>query len=422
MISILTPVHPASLPFLAEAKASLAAQNFKGNWEWIICQNSGALIPAEIAADEHVRLLDGLGVGLGWLKARCAQASRGEILVELDADDLLLPETLSTVVQAFEDPAVMMIYSNNAAFHNQTWEPYGYSGYWGWRERPFTWPPGPRGHVLREMIAWGPSAQMMRRIEWAPDHVRAWRRTAYEAVGGHDTSLGFGDDHDLSCRFYLAYGQAGLRHLDQCLYLYRLHGQNASQVFNGQVQAQTEQNYVKYSRVMAQRWAKDNGLRCLSLGGRFNAWPGFEVVDVEGDGLRADLRLDWPFADSSVGVIQASHIFEHLPDSVHTMNEAYRVLAPGGWLFIDVPSTDGRGAFQDPTHVSFWNEHSIWYYTNRDFARFIQPAYRGRFQVSRLLTYFPSEFERQHNIPIVQADLIALKPLYDERPVGGVLI
>ena len=28
------------------------------------------------------------------------------------------------------------------------------------------------------------------------------------------------------------------------------------------------------------------------------------------------------------------------------------------------PSTDGRGAYQDPTHVAFYNENSFWYYTN----------------------------------------------------------
>jgi hypothetical protein len=103
------------------------------------------------------------------------------------------------------------------------------------------------------------------------------------------------------------------------------------------------------------------------------------------------------------------------------MNEAFRVLAPGGWLLIEVPSTDGRGAFQDPTHVSFWNENSIWYYTNRNFSRFI-PSFKGRFQNSRTVTYFPSEFERVHNMAVVQSDLIALKGDYAKRPVGEVLI
>jgi hypothetical protein len=66
------------------------------------------------------------------------------------------------------------------------------------------------------------------------------------------------------------------------------------------------------------------------------------------------------------------------------MKELYRVLAPGGYALIQVPSTDGRGAFQDPTHVSFWNENSFLYYTNRDWAQYIDTPVR--FQAMRLFT------------------------------------
>ena len=53
---------------------------------------------------------------------------------------------------------------------------------------------------------------------------------------------------------------------------------------------------------------------------------------------------------------------EHLPDRVRTMNESWRCLQPGGLLDIFVPTTDGRGAWQDPTHVSMWNVNSMFYY------------------------------------------------------------
>jgi hypothetical protein len=54
------------------------------------------------------------------------------------------------------------------------------------------------------------------------------------------------------------------------------------------------------------------------------------------------------------------------------MNELYRVLADHGVAEIIVPSTDGPGAFQDPTHRSFWNRNSFRYYTAGD-------PYRERF-------------------------------------------
>ena len=37
-------------------------------------------------------------------------------------------------------------------------------------------------------------------------------------------------------------------------------------------------------------------------------------------------------------------------------------MQPGGKAEIAVPTTDGSGAFQDPTHVSFWNRRSFLYY------------------------------------------------------------
>jgi hypothetical protein len=94
------------------------------------------------------------------------------------------------------------------------------------------------------------------------------------------------------------------------------------------------------------------------------------------------------------------------------MSEIHRVLCDGGWAFIDVPSTDGRGAFQDPTHVSFWNENSFWYYTRRQQAQFIDNT-TIRFQAFRLETLFESEWDKQHNIPVVKAVLCAVKS--DER-------
>jgi SAM-dependent methyltransferase len=95
---------------------------------------------------------------------------------------------------------------------------------------------------------------------------------------------------------------------------------------------------------------------------------------------------------------------EHLVDKQKTMQEIHRVLAPGGILLSQTPSTDGRGAWQDPTHVSFWNENSFWYYTRPQQMQFIHNK-EIRFFESTLRTIFPSEWHKQNNIPYVQAFL-----------------
>jgi SAM-dependent methyltransferase len=102
----------------------------------------------------------------------------------------------------------------------------------------------------------------------------------------------------------------------------------------------------------------------LNLGSSDATLSGFTNVDIlPGPGiLVADLMKSWPWADDSVDYVRASHVIEHLPDKIFTMNELWRVLRPGSRADIAVPTTDGPGAFQDPTHVSFWNRRSFLYY------------------------------------------------------------
>lgn len=421
MISIITPVYHKSLPYLAETYDSLLKQTYS-DWEWVTVLNNGGTIPEEISKDPRVKIFtveddDPEHNRIGRLKGFACSKATGDIFVELDSDDILTPTALEQIHNAFKDPKVAMVYSNSASFQHGTWESPKFGEEYGWKSRPYFY----KEYQLNEMVAWPVSAHMMRAIFWAPDHVRAWRAGAYKAIGGHNPDIKTGDDHELCCRLYIQYGVEGFKHIDECLYLYRLHGENACVTHNAEVIAQNNQNYLDYSRNIMLRWANDNKLLKVDLGGRINAWKDFITVDLFDADITADLNKPWPFEDNSVGIIRASHLFEHLKDPIHTMNEAFRVLAPGGWLLIEVPSTDGRGAFQDPTHVSFWNENSIWYYTNRNFSRFI-PSFNGRFQNSRTVTYFPSEFERVHNMAVVQADLIAVKGDYAIRPVGEVLI
>jgi SAM-dependent methyltransferase len=126
--------------------------------------------------------------------------------------------------------------------------------------------------------------------------------------------------------------------------------------------------------------ARETPIR-LNLGCCDALLPDYVNVDiVEGPAIQvADLRQRWPWADGSIDHVRAWDIIEHLPDKIFTMNELCRVLRPGGTAEIVVPTTDGTGAFQDPTHVSFWNRRSFLYYEAGN-------PYRERFAASYGIT------------------------------------
>lgn len=361
MISIITPFSKTHEPYLQEAYESIKEQTYR-DFEWVLVPNGGGVVPDNIKAEPWVKIYDFPGQVLpdgrcriGELKRFACQKAVGEIIAEFDADDMLMPTCLEKVAKGIDEGAVF-VYSNNADFEDGTWKSRTFGPYYGWESRPFEY----KGHQLIETLSFPPTAHAMRFIFWSPDHIRAWSAKAYWEIGGHDESMEMGDDHDLMCRFYIRFGSAGFRLFNEVLYLYRRHNKNNCVNYNHIVQKETIGNYLKYSRDMATRWAGDLGLMLLDLGEHRSSWGGYMAVDKYPPAdIVADLNGTWPFPDDKVGVIRASHIFEHLKDPIHTMNEAYRVLAPGGWLFIDVPSTDGRGAFQDPTHCCYSQDTEV---------------------------------------------------------------
>lgn len=425
MVTIFTPVHKLNqgLKVLANSIKNQTNQNF----EWIILLNGEAegeydslmdLIDVRDSEKAFAVRVDSISTtgSVGLLKARCCSMAIGDILVEADYDDALTEDCIDKITKAFEQNSdIQFVYSNcvellpNGGYNL-------YSPAYGWKSKPFT-------NELEQQIAFPALPQYLRRIEWSPNHVRAFRKSAYHQVGGYNEDMALGDDHDLMCRFFIEFGQKGFHHINECLYIYNFHSDNTSGQNNrvNEVQAQVDINYCNHAEKMWLRWAKDEGLLSLDLGGRFNCPNGYKSVDLLDADYQMDLSDTWyHFEDNSVGVIRAYHIIEHLQDQVDFFNEAYRVLAPGGLLLIEVPSSNGMGAFSDPTHKSFFNLMTFEYYTNEEKARFIRPKYNGRFQKSRVVEYnWNTEFGK---VPIVSAQLICLKGWYSENYCGELKI
>lgn len=403
-ISIFTPTHnPSRLQRLA---SSIADQTYRF-YEWVIVPNGGITEQdvsdalGDFAKDPRIRIIpySGETLNIGELKHFCCMNSKGSILAEVDHDDEITEDCLQEVAQAFEkDSSLDFVYSNCCEIGCDG-KPYKYNPMFGWSYRPFEW----RGKPQEECVAFDPSPASFSKIWYAPNHIRAWKASFYKEIGGHDKSLDVLDDQDLICRTYI---HGNVKKIDKCLYVYYYTGENTCQgEKNSIIQDRCWRIYGLYIYQMVEKWCDLNGLRKIDLCGGFHPPKGYESIDkINGDIIHDLDNAPWPFEDGKVGLFRAHDALEHLKDKVQTIKEIYRCLSPNGWLLSFTPDCLGRGGAMDPTHVSFYNENSFWYYTRQEQAKYINTPVK--FQNQRLVTFYPTEWHQKHLISYVKADLM----------------
>jgi hypothetical protein len=400
LISVFTPSHDPR--FLGDAYESLVRQSLP-EWEWIVLLNKGAQWrpPRE---DPRVRISRASSRlrGIGALKRAACELASGDILVELDHDDVLTRGCLAAVADAFADPQVVCAYSDWALI-NEDGSPnhdrFDLGNGWVYSAGIL------EGKNFDRCHAMAATPHNLGYIWYAPNHVRAFRRSAYDKVGGYNAKLAFLDDQDLMCRLYLT---GEFAHVERCLYLQRVH-ERMSQVelkTNAAIQEQTVVYYRQYVEEMAQAWARRSGLRCLRL--RTPIWIGDEPASDYEDITVDPGAVAIPAADDSVAIIKAYDVLHRVADRAGLFNQAHRVLAHAGLMLTQTPSTDGRGAFQDPSAVAYYNENSFMYLTQAALHAAI-PDLTARLQVSHLRTFYPSPGHEELDVAYVQANLLAVK-------------
>ncbi len=408
-ISVFTPTHNPI--YLNECYDSLKAQTHQ-DWEWIIILNNGAeWQPSE--PDERVMLHtapEGV-TSVGALKKAACGLCTGDYLLELDHDDMLTPDCMTEILEAFDKhPYASLVYSDTVRFRDDGQLPVVFDKAYGWAP--------PQTHSFSDgriglcQPSFEPSPQMLGRIWYAPDHVRCWERDAYFTAGGHDPNQPVCDDYGLVIRSYL---HAPIYHITKPLYWYRVTANSTSAPgapMHETIQVMQAQIGDFYRVSIAETWAKRAGLALVDLCSGGNPPDGYTGIDKHPSHpceVRADLAdHKWPLGTGEVGVIRAQDALEHLPNKLRTMQLIHKALAHGGYFFSETPSTDGRGAYQDPTHVSYWNSNSFWYYTAQAQMRYVQDA--PHFQMWQLENIYYSEWHKLHEITHVKAHLSCIKP------------
>lgn len=411
-LSLFTPSH--DIRHLDLAYRSLAEQSFE-DWEWVVLLNNKAANWHPPADDDRVKIHRAPSKlkGVGALKRAACELCVGDILVEVDHDDYLTRGSLAAIAQAFSDPKVVVAYSDWAQINNDgspNFDIFDLSYGWQYTRGAID---GTELNRCHSMVA---SPHNVGYVWYAPNHVRAFRRTTYDKVGGYDAGRPYLDDHDLLCRLFI---EGDFHHIKRCCYLQRVHSGNtqSEKKTNAAIQEETVVIYRTYIEQMAVAWARREGLRTIRL--RTPVWIGDEededFDDVEIDPESPSLADD---DDGSVGVIKCYDILPRVPAYSQLFNEMYRVLPHAGLVLSQTASTDGRGAFQDPGYRQFYNENSFMYFT-QEALRPAVPDLAARFQVSHLRTFYPSPVHEEIDISYVQANLLAVK---DGPRQGGPLL
>jgi O-antigen biosynthesis protein len=412
-VSVFTPTHNPR--FLDDCFRSLTAQSFQ-DWEWIVVLNGKVTAWTPPEADPRVRVERSTSRirGVGAAKRAACELATGEILLELDHDDQLTDTAVADVVETLtSNPHAVLVFSDFAQI-NDDGSPNDdrFILENGWEYSP----EDIRGTTYLRCHAMAATPHNVGYIWYAPNHVRAFRREAYDKVGGYDASLTILDDQDLMNRLYLL---GDFVHINKCLYLQRMHRRNTQidPTLNAAIQTGTIALYQEHIEELALAWAARAGLACLALRtptsvGEFDFDDRFTVVTID----PGETHFDVP--DGGAGVIKAVDILQRVPDRAQFLNESYRALTHAGLLLTDTPSTDGRGAFQDPSHVALYNENSFMYLSQASLRPAI-PALRARLQVSHLTTYYPSPVHEEIDIPYVKGNLLAIK---DGPRQGGPLM
>jgi len=332
-VSIFTPTN--NTKYLLTAYKELKAQDF---YEWIILGNGGISLddfPKELIDDNRIKIIftDKTG-SVGLLKKIACSYISGDVGLELDHDDILLPTAIEKIKQAFQDPNIVFAYSNCAYWMDSQYYFPPFSADTGWIWRPFEY----KEKKLRETIAAEPHPSNTSTIHWQPDHLRSFRMSAYNSVGGYDENLQLLDDQDLMCKLFTV---GKFFHINECLYLYYVNLQNTFIKRQDEISKHINDGKIKYLSSMTESWAKRENLKTIAL----SSDKSFEHYD-ERFSVEEFLRYD--LEESSVGVISLFNSFVNIADKEKFLRKVYKTLLPGG-MFL--------GVF--PESKTGWNKYSF---------------------------------------------------------------
>lgn len=140
---------------------------------------------------------------IGEAKYRAAMLCNGEVLAELDHDDLLIENCAEILMYASDKyPDAGFFYTDSLELYKDTQQSIMYDegfacGYGSYKK--ITW----NDRVYNVQNTPNINPKTIRHIVGVPNHIRAWRKSFYHSIGGHNRNLSIADDYELIVRTFL---------------------------------------------------------------------------------------------------------------------------------------------------------------------------------------------------------------------------
>jgi glycosyltransferase involved in cell wall biosynthesis len=263
LVSVFTPVYRPGDRILRPYR-SLLAQSYP-EWEWILLDDSDDDGTTWRQLNELAKKDFRISIyrqhrhsgNIGELKNKLGHLAQGEFVLELDHDDELAPDALRWTVDAFRRfPQAGFAYSDwsevfedgrNAVY------PDGWAfGFGSSHLEKCQTVDGNRELVVHNAPAINPKT--IRHIVSAPNHLRAWRRDFYLAIGGHNRKIHVADDFEICIRTFLHTRMVRIRGMAYVQY-YNAAG-NTQRLRNKEIQRLVTRLRSHYDRAIHDRFSQ----------------------------------------------------------------------------------------------------------------------------------------------------------------------
>jgi glycosyltransferase involved in cell wall biosynthesis len=260
MISFFTPIYNTG-DKLWETYQSFNRQTYK-NIEWVLMNDSTdggktLKIAEQIAkVDPRVKVYDFREKSkgnIGEVKWRACAMARGYILAELDHDDLLVEDCAEYLHKAAQKHPECGFFYNDTALVNEKWESQKYPipfalHYGSYRTETYD------GKELAVVNQQNINPKTIRHIVGVPNHVRAWRRSTYFEIGGHNRSFTVADDYELCVRTFLKTKICRIPRLGYIQFLYEGERRNTHDLSREDIQRRVRSIQLYYDLQIKERF------------------------------------------------------------------------------------------------------------------------------------------------------------------------